>query len=736
VKLDRDVEVGAVLEQEIYRPRIDVLVEGKLVRGERRVLVGLDRLEDRLAEWHVLLVGIVPPSLGLTHGWTTAPRAIGVGRRHGATGGSRLPATPPEPQRKRLGTEAYSMEFRSALAQINPTTGDVEGNTERILDELDRAAAAGVDVVVFPELAVTGYCILDLVEDDTLVAANRRAVERIRENTGRTAAVVGFVDRDGDRKYNAAAVLQDGELKGVARKVLLPNYRYFDDERYFEPGGAVAPVTVDVRGRPVALGVAVCEDMWDGAYDRRPIPELARAGADVIVSVNASPFETGKRQARHATIQRHVAGTGLPFLYVNTAGVADVGRNVVVFDGDSLAYAADGTLLARGDQFAEDRVTVTIGGRPERARQPHAPPVVPRERELYEALVMALRDYAAKTGFERAVVPVRGDLDSALGLAVCAEALGPGGVVACNVAASPTDDTDAAAALAANLGVEYRALPVRSVWDAAIGVHGTAGGETIPGRPVASLSARLGAAVATLVADTVPGGPALVVATRNETDLALGHATPCGDLTGHLNLIGDLSATDVLAVARYAEERAPDPLFPPTVFERGPASGCEHESVLDRTTVAAVVGVLLEQRCGPAELVAQFDAGELDPARYGVDAAGRTVYERYTPDEFASLVFDTYRKLTGSTGVRVRTPPVVAVSSRAFGLDFREPIINAWDGRMPRWADSASDSGHRRDRGGSRPDRRSRQDHRATFRGMRSGGASVARAPGWAAPQR
>lgn len=586
------------------------------------------------------------------------------------------------------------MEFTVTLAQINPTTADIEGNTELILDELEQATADGVDVVVFPEMAITGYCILDLVEDDTFVEENLIALDRIRDRTGEIAVVVGFVDEDERGKYNAAAVVQAGTVRGVARKVLLPNYRYFDDERYFEPGEDVAPIDIDIGGHTASLGVAVCEDLWDEDYDRKPAAELARAGADVILSVNASPFATGKRQERHDLIQRHVDATGLPLLYLNAVGVADVGKNVIVFDGDSLAYAADGTLLARGEQFEAGRVTVTVGqpGRiPDAPHTPSSPPSERREKELYEALVTGLRDYVRKTGFEKVIEPVSGGIDSALGLAICVDALGPENVIAFNLPSTVNTQTtkDIAEGVTTNFGVEYRILPIQSIYDEIVDVYETHVDDVESATARENIYARIRGLLMMLVSnDSSEDSPAMLISNGNETEMALGYVTLYGDMAGGLDLLGDLSKTDVYAVAEYVNERHGGEMIPSEAFEIRPSAelGPGQVDPFDYPTVAPIVGDLLEQRCGPSELVAQFEARDLDDERYGEDDQGRTVYERYDARTFEAIVYDTYRRMTRSTFKRVQAPPVVAVSRRAFGADFREPIINKWDGKPIEWS--------------------------------------------------
>ncbi|WP_142858326.1 NAD(+) synthase [Salinigranum halophilum] len=588
------------------------------------------------------------------------------------------------------------MTLTVSLAQLGPTTADIGHNTGLLADAYDRAVRAGADVVVFPEMAVTGYCILDLVEDDTFVDRNREALSELATRTGETAAVVGFVDRDGEARYNAAAVCQHGEVAGTARKVLLPNYRYFDDERYFEPGEEVAPIAVDVGDTTVSLGVSVCEDLWDDAYDRRPVRELVDGGADVVVNLNASPFEVGKRADRARVVRDHVDATGVPVLYVNTAGVADVGRNVIVFDGDSLAVDATGALVARGAQFDTDLLTVTldddgvgqhVSGGVAAADGPLVPAgetVKPerRERELFEALAFGLRGYARRTGFETVIESVSGGIDSSLGLAICVEALGPDNVVAYNLPSSVNTETTKgiAADLAANLGVDYRVVPVQSSFEELLDTYESHAGPVSRGVAKENLYARV-RGLLMMLASNDSGG--LLVTNGNETEMALGYVTLYGDACGGLSILGDLSKRDVYDVARYVNERAGEAVIPEAVFDIPPSAELSADQVdpFDYDVVAPVVSDLLEGRLSPAEVVARFERRALDPERYRPDDEGRTVYDKFDAEGFSTVVYDTYRRMKQNTFKRVQTPPVVAVSGRAFGTDFREPIINGWDGR-------------------------------------------------------
>ena len=256
--------------------------------------------------------------------------------------------------------------MRIALAQLNPTSGDIEGNNAKVLAAIAEASARGADLLVAPEMVIPGYCIGDLVEDAGFLAANERAIARVAAAATSLTAIVGFIDHDPAAtnesgsilKHNAAAVVSQGRVVQRAHKSLLPNYRYFDDKRYFAPARGRATVDVVLGGTPVTLGVSICEDMWDEHYAVKPLPELAAAGAEILVNINASPFYPGKRQERDRLIRQHVAKIGKPFVYVNTSGAADNGKNIIPFDGESLVYAGDGRLLAVGRQFAEQLLIV------------------------------------------------------------------------------------------------------------------------------------------------------------------------------------------------------------------------------------------------------------------------------------------------------------------------------------------------------------------------------------------
>ncbi len=573
--------------------------------------------------------------------------------------------------------------MRIALAQLNPTSGDINANTAKIIDAIAAASAQGADLLITPEMAIPGYCIGDLVEDAGFLAANEQALQRIAAAAATLTAIVGFIDHDPAArndsgtilKHNAAAVVSGGRVVQRVHKSLLPNYRYFDDKRYFAPASRREPVDVAIGGQTVRLGVSICEDMWDEFYAVKPLPELVAKGAEVLVNINASPFYPAKRHERDALIRRHIAQLGKPFVYVNTAGAADNGKNIIPFDGESLVYAGDGRLLAVGRQFAEDLVIVDTDG-PSRTL-----PAVVREREMYDALVMALRDYMHKTGFSRAIVAVSGGIDSALALAIAVDALGADNVSAFNMPSQFNTETtrSIAADLARTLGVHYGVIPIQDLADRMQRTFEQHAHPIARGFTRENLQARIRGIL--MMAESNDTG-ALLISCGNETEIALGYATLYGDMCGGISLIGDLSKIDVYRLARHVNDRHGAEKIPEAAFQIVPSAelAANQFDPFDYAVVAPLVGEMVERRRSPAELLTLFERRALDPDRFLPDKDGRTVYDKHTAETFTAVLADTAGRLRRSVYKRLQGPPIVVISERAFGFDLRETIINGWTG--------------------------------------------------------
>jgi NAD+ synthase (glutamine-hydrolysing) len=581
--------------------------------------------------------------------------------------------------------------MRIALAQLNPTSGDIEGNTARILAALEEAVRQKADLLLTPEMALPGYCIGDLVEDAGFLAANERAMQRVAAAAHDITAVVGFIDFNlaarnesgGIRKYNAAAVVRNGAVLQRAHKTLLPSYRYFDDKRFFSQAARREPVAVPISGgRTVRLGISICEDLWDEYYHVKPLAELAAQGADVLININASPFCPGKRHERDAVIRAHIRQLGKPIVYINTTGAADNGKNIIPFDGESLVYDAHGRLLAVAPQFAEALLVVDLDpcARAD-AKAGVALPPLDRDREMYDALVMGLRDYMRKTGFERATVALSGGIDSALALAIAVDALGAGKVTACNMPSRfNTDATRSIAArLAAALGVAYTVIPIQELDEHIRAVFEEHAHPIAQNSTRENLHARIRGLL--MMAESNDTG-ALLISCGNETEIALGYATLYGDMCGGVSLIGDLSKLDVYRLARHVNTRHGAERIPEDTFALKPSAelSANQFDPFDYYVVAPIVGELVEQRRSPAELVDLFERGALDRQRFVPDPEGRSVYDKHTAATFRDVVYDAFRRVRRSVYKRLQGPPIVVVTERAFGFDLRETIINEWAG--------------------------------------------------------
>ena len=576
--------------------------------------------------------------------------------------------------------------MRIALAQINPTSADLTGNTKRIVDAIGAAADERAELVVLPELALPGYCIGDLVEDEAFLAANERALQEIARAARDISAIVGFIDVDAERandhgtvrKYNAAALVRDGRVVHRAHKSLLPSYRYFDDKRFFSPGERRAAVPVS-PGSPLKVGVSICEDLWDDYYEVKPLAELAAQGAGVIVNINASPFYPGKRRTRERLIKAHIDRLHLPVVYVNTVGAADNGKNIIPFDGESLAYDASGRLIAVGRQFEEDLIIVDFED--SHPRSAAALPADEPESEMYAALVMALRDYMRKIGFERAIIAVSGGIDSALALAITVDALGSERVAAFNLPSRHNTDTTRSIAkrLCEAFGVRYTVVPIQQIDDDVRAVFERHAHPIQHDLTRENLHARIRGIL--MMAESNDTG-ALLISCGNETEIALGYATLYGDMCGGISLIGDLSKSDVYALARYANRKHGREMIPAETFTIKPSAELAEGQFdpFDYAVVSPIVGEFVERRTSPALLVRQFEQRALDPARFKPDADGRTPYDKYTPDAFRAIVYDSFRRMRRSVYKRLQGPPIVVVSERAFGFDLRETLINEWEG--------------------------------------------------------
>jgi len=565
--------------------------------------------------------------------------------------------------------------IRVAGAQINLTVGDLDGNVERILAAMAWAEELQADVLLLPELAVTGYPPEDLLLRHRFIEANVQAVYRLASKAGQTTTVVGFVDRtqgapkrdDGGpgRLHNAAGLLAGGRLRGIYHKVLLPNYGVFDEDRYFFPGAAPAALW-DING--AVAGVSICEDMWvaDG-----PPARQATAGADILLNINGSPYHRHKDAEREEMLRDRARAFGMPLVYVNLVG----GQDELVFDGGSLVIDAAGEVLYRSPQFEEDLFWVDVplseAGRSDVQAtvvsrgtllegEPAALPDL-REpsgavEEVYRALCLGLGDYFRKIGFARVVVGLSGGIDSALVAAIAADALGPEMVwgVAMPSRYSSEGSVADARALAENLGIRFSEISIEPPFRGFLETLAEAFAGTGPGVAEENLQARARGTILMALSNKHGG---LVLATGNKSEMSVGYSTLYGDMVGGYAVLKDVSKTLVYELAAWRNRNGE--VIPAATIAKPPSA---------------------ELRPGQLDTDSLPPYAVLDPilAAYvekdlAVDDIVKLGFNREVVERVARLVDRNEYK-------RRQSAPGVKITPKALGRDRRLPITNGFEG--------------------------------------------------------
>ncbi len=563
--------------------------------------------------------------------------------------------------------------LRVAGAQLDLVVGDLAGNERRIADAMAWAETQQADVLLLPELAVTGYPPEDLLLRGEFINRNIEVIKRLAASSGTTVTVVGFADPATDDGLddaivrdvaNAAAILCDGDLKGVYHKVLLPNYAVFDEDRYFirgdDPGGIWM-----VSGIPI--GVSVCEDIW---VAEGPPTRQAEAGARILLNINASPYHMDKAEERFAMLSERARQTGVPVVYVNLVG----GQDELVFEGDSMVIDHEGTLLYRAGEFVEERFVVDVplpperpltgtssvvrdAPTPERAPLP-VPPSVPRlepeEAEVYAALVTGLRDYVRKNGFRKVVVSLSGGIDSAVAAAIAVDALGAENVrgvgqpTRFSSKGSVTDARD----LAKNLGIRFDLIPIDGILDEFLGsLEGVFEGTSF-GVAEENLQARIRGAIVMAISNK---HGEMVVAAGNKSEMAVGYATLYGDMAGGFAVLKDVFK---LLIYRLAEWRNRDgEVIPRTIIDKAPSAELRPDQKdTDSLPPYDVLDPILERYVERDESIDQIVDDGFDPE---VVARVARMVDR-----------NEYKRRQAAPGVRI--------TRKAFGKDRRLPITNCF----------------------------------------------------------
>ena len=569
--------------------------------------------------------------------------------------------------------------LRIALAQLNPTVGDLDGNLAKILEAYDAAEAVGCDIVAFPELAITGYPPEDLVLKPGFVADNKVALGKLAARTRRCAAVVGFVDADRDL-YNAAAVCANGEVVGTYRKRLLPNYGVFDEARYFTAGHDSDPIELYVIGG-VKVGVSICEDVWSPTG---PLAHQAAGGAELNININGSPFHAGKVHGRERMLATRAADASCALVYVNQV----CGQDELVFDGGSMVFDADGNLVARAAQFVEEllitdvvlepvyrkrlidprgRATVQPFPTVHVSSQPvhHAEALAPRladhltpDAELYEALVLGTRDYVRKNGFTDVVIGLSGGIDSTIVACVAVDALGADHVHGVSMPSRYSSDhskTDAVD-LAQELGVDFHTIAIEPAFTAYLDMTAPVFGDRPADLTEENLQSRIRGT--TLMALSNKFGW-MVLTTGNKSEMAVGYFTIYGDSVGGYAVIKDVLKTRVYDLCRYVNARAGREIINESVITKPPSAELRPDQRDD-------------QSLPPYEV--------LDPILEAYVEDDRTAAEMIEMGFDEAIVRRISRLVDINEYKRRQCPPGVRVSAKAFGKDRRLPITNRYRG--------------------------------------------------------
>jgi len=549
--------------------------------------------------------------------------------------------------------------MKITIGQINTTNGDIEGNVAKILSAIEKAKADGSEMIVFPEVATHGYTSFDWFLDKDIIECSEEPLKQIIPATENITVILGTIrktagDANGRRLFNSAAVIHNGKLLGYADKTLLPEYDVFDDPRYFEPSDVRKMFEIDGR----KIGVVVCEDFWNDKtfwkqrlYDVDPADELIMQGADLIVSLNASPFNKGKIKLRCEMVAHRARLQKKPVVFVNLIG----GNDGIIFDGASLIADEEGDIILQAKAFEEFVETVELD-----ARRPDSRGITGNECEtIRQALVLGIKDYAAKNRFTKAVLGLSGGIDSALVATLACEALGAENVLAVMMPSpfSSEGSIKHSEALAANLGMPTRLEPISGAFELLLkqmNLHKpTHGGENLAAE---NMQSRLRGVIMMTISNAEGR---LVLATGNKSELAVGYCTLYGDTNGGLSVLGDVLKTEVYKIARHINDSAGREIIPNEIINKKPS----------------------------AELAPnQFDQDSLPPYDLMDVVLKRYFEDKFAPEEIiaegsdSKLVYDLLNKVESPANEfkRRQLPPTLIISKNAIGIGRRRPVTHKY----------------------------------------------------------
>ena len=534
--------------------------------------------------------------------------------------------------------------MKIALCQINPTVGAINQNKKSIFDWYHRAVDLGADLVVFPELSLIGYPPQDLLLRNRFIENAKNALDEIAQKST-IPIILGNTMMEDNKLYNCAFFCEKGEIISHYKKRLLPTYDVFDEARYFTSGSEPCVVKVSINGENVYLGLQICEDLWDKNYSCDLVEELKAKGAEIIINLSASPYRVDRLLDRCELIQSKASDNRLSYVYCNLVGAQDE----LIFDGQSLAYNENGELIAQGKAFEEEILMVDI-----KNSQTIDLKDSRREEKIYNALVLGVKDYFNKTGHSEAVIGLSGGIDSSLTACIAVDALGIENVHGVSMPSkfSSQHSKDDAKLLSENLGVDYRTISIESIVSSFEESLKASYNGSEPGVAEENIQARTRGSIIMALSNKFNW---LVLSTGNKTELAMGYCTLYGDMNGGLAVISDLSKTDVYALSRWVNEKAGFDCIPINSIEKPPSAELAPNQVdpFDYDVVSPLVTAMIEDEKSPTELI----EGGADP----------------------ELVKDISRRIRINEYKRRQAAPGLRVTSKAFGIGRRVPIVNQFD---------------------------------------------------------
>ena len=533
------------------------------------------------------------------------------------------------------------------MTQINSIIGDFEGNFSIIQNYVEKAEKESIDLLIFPELAVSGYPPQDLIYREEFIARNKKYLQKTAQIIpSEMLAVIGFVDQKEGKIFNAAALIQNQEVIAIQHKTLLPNYDVFDEKRYFTPATSQEPITIEFKGEKITLGLQICEDLWDEDSEIKVTKNLIEKGADLIINISASPFEQGKREIRNQLVFDKVKEFGVPFVLVNYSGAQDE----IIFAGNSIACDRNGNIIALGDEFQEGFYTGIISENNNKSLE-----VIERsvEKSIYNALILGVRDYFRKTGHTKAVLGLSGGIDSALVAVIAAEASGAKNLTCIAMPSQYTSDmsNNDAKKLAENLGAKYKVIPIEKIYNAFKNELEPLFTGMEEGLAEENIQARTRGNIIMSVANKFG---ALMLNTGNKTELALGYCTMYGDMAGAIGVIGDLNKTEVYKISKYINKKADKEIIPERIITRLPSAELKDAQVdpFNYDIVSPLVDDIINNGIDRKSLLAKG-------------------YEEAVVDNcLCRIRFSEYK--------RKQAAPALKVSKKAFGIGRRYPIVNKY----------------------------------------------------------